>query len=272
MNKPGPETAAARDPETSMTVCDAGLETEQATATNAAEEAAVNQSQEVEKFSSPFDQLKRAEKGQVKLRGRALHDAREEVLLALDSCRHSRSQLGKALHTYKEFFISEGGWMLAAQAIGEVLARDERTVRNIVADYERVAKLPETVIAAAEAKGLDLSERKHMRLIEAIKGEIDGNDTPTPPEARRAVGKVFKMSKAHAAKDAPDKADKLRWAVRKRIRTLVNNFPNDQKLGVICLALEEEMYDVWGKSEPVTVTLNPHPSGLTVDGRKQVAA
>src|ERR1035441_1191215 len=134
--------------------------------------------------------------------------------------------------------------MLAAQAIGEVLARDERTVRNIVADYERVAKLPETVIAAAEAKGLDLSERKHMRLIEAIKSEIDGNDTPTPPEARRTVGKVFKMSKAHAAKDAPDKADKLRWAVRKRIRTLVNNFPNDQKLGVICLALEEEMYDV----------------------------
>jgi hypothetical protein len=31
--------------------------------------------------------------------------------------------------------------MLAVQAIGEVLARDERTVRNMVADYERVAEL-----------------------------------------------------------------------------------------------------------------------------------
>jgi hypothetical protein len=138
MNKP---KDVAPDPTTGTIGCAAILDAEDSTGKNTAEKAAANQSETVEKFSSPFDQLKRAEKGQVKLGGRALHDARGEVLLALHSCRHSRSQLGKALHEYKEFFISEGGWMLAVQAIGEVLARDERTVRNMVADYERVAEL-----------------------------------------------------------------------------------------------------------------------------------
>ena len=269
MNKP---KDVAPDPTTGTIGCAAILDAEDSTAKNTAEEAAANQNETVEKFSSPFDQLKRAEKGQVKLGGRALHDAREEVLLALASCRHSRSQLGKALHEYKEFFISEGGWMLAVQAIGEVLARDERTVRNMVADYERVAKLPGSVIAAAEERGLDLAERKNAPVIHAIEDELGDKATPTLPEAKRLLGKVLKMRKGHAAKDAPDKADRLRWAVRMKIRTGLSNVATEGKLPEILAALEETMYDEWGMTEPVTVTLNPRPSGLTVDGRKQVAA
>jgi hypothetical protein len=146
------------------------------------------------------------------------------------------------------------------------------------------------VIKAAEEKGIDLAKRKHAPLVEVIKDGLAGNDTPTERDAEQLVGKVLKMPAAPKAGKATKKQSKSaksttgdsftpltreeeqRFGIRMKIRTALTNTGDDRKLEELLAALEEEMYDVWGKSEPVKVTLNPHPSGLTVDGRKQVAA
>ena len=175
------------------------------------------------------------------------------------------------MHTYKDYFAEERGWMMAAKEIGASLECGERTIRNIVADYERVANLPDTVIAAAEVVGLDLAKRKHAPLVEVIENELTGNEAPTMSEAQQLLGKVLTMTKGHTAKNSQDKADKLRWAVRLKIRTALTNIALEEKLPELLAALEEEMHDVWGKTEPITVTITPKPGKLDIAG-KRVAA
>ena len=54
-----------------------------------------------------------------------------------------------------------------------------------------------------------------------------------------------------------------------RIRAALTNVVRDRKFAELIAALEEEMFDVWGATEPVTVTITPRASGLTLDGRKR---
>jgi hypothetical protein len=54
-----------------------------------------------------------------------------------------------------------------------------------------------------------------------------------------------------------------------KIRTALNNIDTPRKLMELVAALEEEMFAVWGQTEPITVTITPRPSSLTLDGRKR---
>lgn len=246
------------------------FDAENATTTNATATTAGVSGVKVENFSTLAARLLTADAGLVK-NNKGLLEVRQAVVKAAQQYHTSRYSLGKALHAYKDFFMEERGWMIAAKEIGAVLQCGERTIRNIVADYERVATLPEAVIVVAEAKGLDLAERKHAPLIEAIKDGLEGEDTPTPLEARRLMGKVLQMRKGQAVKDALDKAEKLRWTVRIKIRTALNDVEQDAKLTELLAALEEEMHDVWGVTKPITVTIMPKPGILDITG-KRVAA
>jgi hypothetical protein len=270
MNKP---EHAAPDSTRTTEGCAAVLEAEDATTTNATATTAGVSGVKVENFSTLAARLLTADAGLVK-NNKGLLEVRQAVVKAAQQYHTSRYSLGKALHAYKDFFMEERGWMIAAKEIGAVLQCGERTICNIVADYLRASKLPESVIAAAEEKGIDLAKRKNAPLLEVIKDGLAGNNTPTMPDAQRLMGKVLKMRKGQVAKDAPDKhkAGKLRWEVRMKIRTGLSNIAPEEKLPEIIAALEEEMYDAWGMTDPVTVTLNPHTSGLTIDGRKRVAA
>jgi hypothetical protein len=63
--------------------------------------------------------------------------------------------------------------------------------------------------------------------------------------------------------------EKQRFSVRMKIRTALTNIEPDQRLSVLIAALEEEMFAVWGQRYPVTVTVTPRASGLTLDGRRR---
>src|ERR1019366_3540569 len=102
-----------------------------------------------------------------------------------------------------------------------------------------------------------------------IKNELTGEKAPTMPEARELLGKVLKMPAAPASK--LDKAEKVRWTMRMKIRTALTNVAPNAKLPEVLAALEEEMHDVWGTTEPITVTITPKPGKLDVFG-KRVAA
>jgi hypothetical protein len=54
-----------------------------------------------------------------------------------------------------------------------------------------------------------------------------------------------------------------------KIRTALNNIDTPRKLPELIAALEEEMFAVWNQAEPITITITPRQSPLTLDGRKR---
>jgi len=262
------ETNSTTKPKGSAAVLNG--EDESRTTTNATPKTAASSDGKVENFSTLAARLRAAETGLVK-NYKGLPDVRQAVVEAARRYHTSRYNLGKALHTYKACFTEDRGWMMAAKEIGSVLECGERSIRNIVADYLRASKLPESVIAAAEVKGLDLAERKHAPLVKVLEIELAGNEAPTIPEAQQILGKVLMISAAPATKATLHKAEKLRWEVRLKIRTALTNVVLDAKLTELIAALEEEMYGVWGVTKPITVTITPKPGKLDIQG-KPVAA
>jgi len=226
----------------------------------------------LENFSNLSARLREIEAEHVEIDDGGAQDARTAVVGALEQYHCSRYRLGEALAVYKAYFITVRGWIEAAEAIGVTLGRDERTIRNIIADYKRVAGLPDSVIVAAEAVGMDLAERKHTPLVDSIESELASNDVPSLPEAQQMLGRVLEMPAPGAPKVKLDRTEKIRWAVRMKIRTALTNVEPSAKLTEFVAALEEEMYEVWGATEPITVTITPRQSSLTIDGRKRVTA
>jgi hypothetical protein len=51
-----------------------------------------------------------------------------------------------------------------------------------------------------------------------------------------------------------------------KIRTALTNIEADRKLSALLAALEEEMFEVWGFTGSVTVTITPRASGFLGNG------
>ena len=237
----------------------------------------------LERFSNLTDTLRKIEAKHIEAgpsRKEAIAEARIAVMRAIKEFNFSRFELGKALSAYRAHFKAARGWMVAAASIAAAMGCDERTVRNIIADYEHVARVPEAVIHAAQAKGIDLSQRKYRPAVVAIESAIgnpdEGRDALDADEANRIISNVLVMpppvqrEHGHDERFVPlTREEKLHFAVRMKIRTALTNTENDRKLPVLLQALEEEMFDVWGFTGPVTVTITPRTSGLTLDGRRR---
>jgi hypothetical protein len=206
--------------------------------------------------------------------------ARIAVVLAIKQSNVTRFDLGKALSEYREHFKADRGWMVAARAIAGALGCDERTVRNIIVGFEQAARLPAAVVQAAQAKGIDLAKRRNHRTFTAIESAIanegGGQNDIDAEEAERIVSNVLMMPSPGQREFIQDdsfvkltREEKQHFAIRMKVRTALTNVEPDQKMSALIAALEEEMYSIWGKMEPVTVTITPRPSAFTIDGRKK---
>jgi hypothetical protein len=241
----------------------------------------------VENFSTLSERLEKIEAEHIVHVNVDVLGARHTLVVALGQYRTSRFLLGEALAAYKKQFAASNdhsagarGWMAAAKSVAEAMGRDERTVRNIIADYERIASLPGTMIQAAQTRGIDLAQRRYRPAVAAIESIIEndgrGQDAIDAKEADRIVSNVLVMPSPDQREQVQvdpfvplTREEKQRFSVRMKIRTALTNIEPDQRLSAIIAALEEEMFAVWGQSDPVTVTIRPHPSGLTLDGRKR---
>lgn len=233
----------------------------------------------MENFSNLSARLAEIEAEHIGADGGNAEEARETLVSALSQYGTSRFRLGKALAEYKKLFAADRGWMAAAKSVADALGCDERTIRNIISDYERAAELPSTIIKAAKSKGIDLARRRHSLKVAVIKTAIESEETPESideDKAERIVSNVLVMpspaQRAHFQDDpfVPlTREEKQRFAIRMGIRTALSNIEPDRKLVELIAALEEEMFDMWGVTEPITVTITPRASGLTLDGRKR---
>jgi hypothetical protein len=198
-----------------------------------------------------------------------LGSARLSLVNALEGFRSSRYRLGQKLSEYKAFFKASQGWMVAATAIADAMGCDERTIRRIIDDFERVSDVPDVVIKALQQAGFDPAARKNAGMIAKILGmpdktaDLDLEISATETDLATKVAEQIDRSRGVIATAILPPEKRRRLAVRQKIRTALTSVPAEQKLNELVAAIEEEMYLEWGQVEPVTITITPHAPELS---------
>jgi hypothetical protein len=157
--------------------------------------------------------------------------------------------------------------MVAATAIADAMGCEERTIRRIIDDFERVSEVPDVVIKALQQAGFDPAARKNAGMIAKILGmpdkpvDLDLDIAVTEAAlATKAAEQIGRSRGAVAASLMPPEK-RRRLAVRQKIRTALTSVPTEQKLAELVAAIEEEMFS-WGQVKPVTITITPHAPDL----------
>ena len=165
--------------------------------------------------------------------------------------------------------------MKALQAIAYSDGVHINTIRNYIKDYEAAMYLPESIRLALSDSGIDAAKKKNRTLIERIMNRLESSAEPREPNKEQAsqivADEMMKIPVAPDLSDVSERLDvdeKLRHLIRKGIRQGVINIHKSKRLEVVKAALEEEMYMNWGQKEPVTITLTPHWTPISFDGRK----
>jgi hypothetical protein len=199
--------------------------------------------------------------------------ARLAVIEAIGEYHPKRFCLGKALASYKECFVAERGWMAVVKAIAKAADLDERTIRRIVEDFQRVKGIPATVIEELKKCKIDPAAKKNepiiAKLLEMPIGSIEAN-----PEA--AVNSAMELAKkpsnraTNSSGDAstPTSEEVRRVAIRTKIRAALAGVPIESKLTEVLLAIEGELL-AWGVSDPIAIVLTPRASSPVVDTSEQ---
>lgn len=181
---------------------------------------------------------------------------------------------GELLSRYRECFRGANRtWMRAEKLIADAEGVNPRTIRRYISDYTAATSLPQTVRSALNDKGIDAGKRKNRVLVERLVNIVKSE--PGKPDKERA-GQIVadEMMKIPVAPDLSDVSERLdadekrRQLIRKGIRQAVANIPIPKRLDVIKVALEEEMWMSWDQRRPITITLTPHWTATTFDGRK----
>jgi len=213
--------------------------------------------------------LQELESGCINMNELGLGSARLSLVNALEGFRSSRYRLGQKLSEYKAFFKASQGWMVAATAIADAMGCDERTIRRIIDDFERVSDVPDVVIKALQQAGFDPAARKNAGMIAKILGmpdktaDLDLEISATETDLATKVAEQIDRSRGVIATAILPPEKRRRLAVRQKIRTALTSVPAEQKLNELVAAIEEEMYLEWGQVEPVTITITPHAPELS---------
>lgn len=147
-------------------------------------------------------ELKAIERDHVKANGGAVAQARSAVVSLVSRYRDSRYQLGRVLRNYQIHFKGEGGWVAAAEAIGQAINRDKRTIYRIIDDYQRAEKLPPIMIEAMEAQKLDPAAPKNAGMVKELA------QIPAPVTRKKAEEVVAQVRSEHAVQKKAVRAAK----------------------------------------------------------------
>ena len=147
----------------------------------------------VDKMSTPADSLRaklpQIEQQHIGEMSAPLTNARNALLEVLPRYLNSRFNFRRVLYGYRAHFKADHGWMAAAEAIGEAIGRDTRTVRRMVAEYERTSGLHPAFAEALEDEHVDPAAPKNAGIVEQVL-------QMTPPacgeEAARTVAAVVR--------------------------------------------------------------------------------
>lgn len=139
---------------------------------------------------------------------------RDELLNAITGWRRSTFRVGSTLARYKEIFKNKRGWIKAAITIADNLGVVERTIHRWVSDYESVASVPGSAIAALEDEGIDPAAPKNKALVDNVVQMLPRDSEPTSEEAKEAVAKAkTAVEAARSRRPAPKPKSRIDQAV-----------------------------------------------------------
>ena len=234
---------------------------------------------EIGNLSSLTARLQEIEVGHVGEGDSGLSDARLALVNALEQYRKSRYRLGEMLSGYRKFFLVTRGWSAAAVAIAGAIGCDERTIRRIVEDYDRVAGVPALVIKSLEQLGIDPSARKNASMIAKVlrmpMGAIDSAPETSMVhaiQAARTSGQAVTNPTGHTPA-RQTREERRQIAMRRKIRTALMNVSPDRRMEEFIAALEEICSES-GQVEPITVTITPRrlPSAKEASEEQKMVA
>jgi hypothetical protein len=187
--------------------------------------------------------------------------------------RSSRAEQGRILMEYQYLYRPLRLWLRFLKTINI----PTKTAYRLIDDAHAVSALPKPIMKAAAKRGVDLGKRKFRPAVKYIKEQLrEVPEDIDEEKAERIVTNVLIMpspAEREQLRDDPfvplSREEKQRFAIRMKIRTALTNIEPDLKFVELIAALEEEMFDMWGVTEPATVTITPRASGLTIDGRKR---
>jgi hypothetical protein len=183
----------------------------------------------LENFSNPADlevKLQEIEAQHIKagrLDSEALTKARLAVVVGIKQFNNSRFKLVDALLEYRAELKANRGWMEVLKAIAVAINVTDRTVRNLISEYEEVtAILPTVVIEKADSRGIDLCQTRYLLAVKTREGTIKPDDVVSDDQAGQIVDSIiaFKMADKVAKSPRPvpnieDFADRIAISLEK---------------------------------------------------------
>jgi len=98
---------------------------------------------------------------------------------AVTQLSRDRYELGKQLVAYRPFFKADRKWTAVCKAIATALQINERTVRRVIEDYNRVSIVSGLERTAAKKLNISLEAKKHKDLVDHL---VQMQESEGPPQ------------------------------------------------------------------------------------------
>lgn len=176
-------------------------------------------------------------------------------------------ETGRLLSEYREAYRAVGDreWMSVIKTIAMASGCSDRTLRRLIERYAEVAFLPESVRSELSAAGIDPMKATSGCVIGNLRQMIAPGSKTSPAQAIELV----KQAQPRALSDRSpslSKEQKILWNERLAVRRIIARYPDPRKIDAVINALAQELFDIYGMTEPVDVTVEPYPGPFTVDG------
>jgi hypothetical protein len=113
-----------------------------------------------------------------------LLDLRSQLVAAVGVYRTSRYRLGETLYAYRTA-LPHGAWTPVVKAIATASHLTDRTLREILSDYERVRETPAAVVQALQHSGIDPAAKRQEKIVEMA---VESHKAGTPPAQAVPLG------------------------------------------------------------------------------------
>jgi hypothetical protein len=199
-----------------------------------------------------------------------LMDLRSQLVCAVGVYRTSRFNLGEALYRYREA-IPHGAWGDVVQAIATASNLTDRTIREILSDYERIKGTPAPLVKALQSAGIDPAAKRQAKVVDiAAKDHQAGS----PPDQAVASAVAATRQRPVQASVLPaqelTKEEKLIWQIRLGIRKGLEKVDQNKKLEYLQRACAEEITALLDDQAREFVVTPTKPT-LDLMGRKRSA-
>jgi hypothetical protein len=187
-----------------------------------------------------------------------LRDLRSEVVAALKNyeetnvvAEESRYRLGEALYRYHAA-LPYGAWMMAVRVIAKFRNRTDRAIREIVADYARVERVPADLIAELESAEIDPAAKKNAKVVQmAQQGHAEGQSATQAVKAAMAARRPVASERSPRVPMTQDE----RW-VQEECDWMLKGLdcvPENRKLDILGIAVAKAIGYLTPSRDPIII-------------------